>query len=88
MTDEKDPGYPVKLSGYSLELKPYCSNCPKFDCDSATLYAGVRVCRTIIFCGNQHRCESILAALHNSEELHNDPVLRHSIFREIVNIAL
>lgn len=88
MTDGKDPGYPTKLAGYSLELKPYCSHCPKFYCDSGTLYADNCVYDTIIFCQNNGKCENILAALHNSEELHNDPVMRHHIFRTIVNTVL
>lgn len=88
MTDGKDPGYPTELAGYSLELQPYCSHCPKFSCDCGTLYADDCVCETIIFCNNRGKCENILAALHNSEELHNDPVMRNYIFRTIVNTVL
>ena len=80
--------YPTELSGYSLELNPYCSHCPKFDCDCATMYADNLVYNTIIFCANRGKCQGILAALHDSEELHNDPILRNAIFRNIINAAL
>ena len=88
MTDGKDPGYPTVLSGYSLQLEPYCSHCPKFECDCGTRYADSCVYDTIIFCQNHQKCQNIIAALHNSEELHNDPVMRNHIFRTIVNTVL
>ena len=43
----------------SLQIKPYCENCPDFEPDVTKMRTGGLVVQTIINCEHRERCERI-----------------------------